>query len=264
MGGVSAGAPIFLVFMKGKVPMPKSSGFQNYIAIYSGVVTLAFGGLLLTGADAPRNARFDTIDVQRINVREADGTLRMVVSNEGRFPGAIFQGREYRHPRDAAGMIFYNDEGTENGGLIFNGAKDANDKIRSGGHLSFDPYDRDQVVALQQIEEDGKLVRAGLVISDKGTGSAEAMFREKPRFDAMTPEARDKAYTEMAERGEFNNPRLFVGKNARDASVLDLRDGKGKTRLRLQVAADGTAQILFMDAAGKVQRTMTPDDLAAK
>lgn len=46
--------------------------------------------------------------------------------------------------------------------------------------------------------------------------------------------------------------------------MLDLRDGKGKTRLRLQVAADGTAQILFMDAAGKVQRTMTPDDLAAK
>jgi len=86
--------------------------------------------------------KFGEIDVQRLNVREADGTLRMVISNRGRLPGVIVRGKE--NPpvdRPSAGMIFYNDEGTENGGLVFSGHRNANGEVvDSGVSLSFDRY----------------------------------------------------------------------------------------------------------------------------
>jgi hypothetical protein len=92
---------------------------QRLLMIYSGVLTLVFAGTVLMGATSnARHATFDEITVHRINVVEPDGTLRMVISDRARFPGAIFHGKEYKHPRPAAGMLFFNDEGTEDGGLV--------------------------------------------------------------------------------------------------------------------------------------------------
>ena len=233
---------------------------EKFLAVYSGLLTAAFAVLVLTGASATRNAKFDEIDVQRINVREADGTLRMVVSSKGQFPGAIFQGREYPHDRDAAGMIFYNDEGTENGGLIFGGRKGADGKPDSGGHLSFDPYDRDQAVALNQIEHDG-VVRAGLTINDTGTRSVEALIREMTRIEAL-PESERAAARAALEKagGQGSARRLFVGKSRDQVSLVLLSDAKGKPRLRMQVTPEGDARIEFLDADGKVLRALAPED----
>lgn len=48
-----------------------------------------------------------------------DGTPRMVISNKSLFPGIVIKRQEHLHPdRQSAGMLFFNDEGTENGGLI--------------------------------------------------------------------------------------------------------------------------------------------------
>ena len=61
-------------------------------------------------------AAFDEITVQRINLVEPDGTLRMVLSDKARIPGLVIRGKEYpREDRQTAGMLFFNDEGTENG-----------------------------------------------------------------------------------------------------------------------------------------------------
>ncbi len=49
---------------------------------------------------------FGTIDVQRINVVEPNGTLRMVISDPARFPGAIVKGKQYPFNRHTAGMLF--------------------------------------------------------------------------------------------------------------------------------------------------------------
>ncbi|GAB2590350.1 hypothetical protein ISP15_16975 [Dyella jejuensis] len=74
--------------------------------------------LLLTGFASSRSSTFDEITVHRINVVEPDGTLRMVISNKADLPGVIVKGKE-QPPQDRpqAGMLFYNDEGSENGGL---------------------------------------------------------------------------------------------------------------------------------------------------
>ena len=72
---------------------------NRLLAVYSGVLTLALAAMLLTGAPRRRNARFESIDVQRINVVEPDGTVRLVLSGKALFPGIIFKKEEYPHPR---------------------------------------------------------------------------------------------------------------------------------------------------------------------
>src|SRR4029450_10167607 len=102
----------------------KGESVQRFLMIYSGVLTAVFALTLLGGLVTQRQkSKFDEINVHRINVYEPDGTLPMVISNKARFPGLIIRGKEYPHPRPQAGMLFFNDEGTENGGLIFGGRK---------------------------------------------------------------------------------------------------------------------------------------------
>lgn len=51
-------------------------------------------------------------------------------------------------------MIFYNDEETECGGLVFEGQKDSvSGKPVASGHLSFDQYNQNQVVYVSYGEE---------------------------------------------------------------------------------------------------------------
>jgi hypothetical protein len=232
------------------VPMNK------VLLIYSAVLTTALGGLAVTQAvSAPERPSFTEIDVQRINLREKDGTLRMVLASKSAFPGIIWRGKDYPHPsRDnAAGMLFFNDEGTENGGLIFGGAK--TDKVRSFGHLSFDQYENDQVVALSQGEEDGHR-SAGLSIGDRPDQSMDI-----PAFDRIMkmPEgpAKTEAMKGLEKAGFGGHNRLFVGKDE-GVSMLTLKDVDGKARLRLSVKPTGEAAIEFLDATGKAVRTVTP------
>ncbi|MGQ7429852.1 hypothetical protein ACTGYZ_12295, partial [Streptococcus suis] len=60
------------------------------------------------GARTPSKvAAFDAIDVERLNIREPDGTLCMTVASRSRMPGIIVAGRETPHPdRPQAGMLF--------------------------------------------------------------------------------------------------------------------------------------------------------------
>lgn len=235
---------------------------SRFLAVYAGLLTVAFAAVVLMGASAPgKRAVFEQIDVQRINLREPDGTLRMVVASRDRFPGAIFGDREYTHPRPVAGMIFLNDEGIENGGLIFAGRRGGQGGAESGGHLSFDPYDRDQAIALSQIEEDG-VVRAGLSINDTGDGSVQDLFRQIERIKALPGDEQEAAMQALGESGLKR--RLFVGKSQDQVSVVSLADAQGRARLRLQVSPDGQAQIEFLDADGTVSARLTPESLAAQ
>lgn len=244
-----------------------ASTAQKFLVAYSGVLTLAFAAVVLTGATSTRSAKFDTIDVQRINLREPDGTLRMVVSNRAGFPGAIFGDHEYKHPREAAGMIFFNDEGIENGGLIFGGGRGKDGKPDSGGHLSFDPYDRDQALSLSQIESDG-VVRAGLQVNDTGSRSIEALLAGMERIDALPESEREAARKALFDgdraQGGGLTPRVFVGKDRAQQSVVTLNAADGKPRLVLQVTPQGEAKIDFLDADGKVQRTLGAGDLKSR
>jgi len=188
------------------------------------------------------------LDVQRINVREPDGTLRMTISNSATAPGLFFKGKEHAFPsRQAAGILFFNDEGTENGGLLFGGTKKGS-HVSSGGHLSFDQYEQDQVISLDQTEESGRR-RAGLAFFDRPATPIPVELIERMN----TPEG-DAEFERLKEAGGFGYPRLFIGKTENRASTVILRDAKGLARLKLTVTPAGDASIEFMDETGKIVR----------
>ncbi len=226
------------------------------LAYSAGLTTLLAGVMATHAFSEPSHQVFDTLDVHRINLVENDGTLRMVIANKAHFPGAIFKGKEYPHPnRDTAGMIFFNDEGTENGGLIFGGKTDKDGKVSSFGHLSFDQYEQDQVVTLDQSEYDGHRA-AGLGVNDYPSQPMDIETLSKIESMPDGPEKKA-AIAKVIASGAGGAHRAFFGKQS-GVALLALQDAKGKPRLVLKVTPEGEATIQFLDADGKVQRTVTP------
>ena len=129
---------------------------QRFLAIYSGVLTIVFAVTVLCGFAALRSQSFDQLTVHRINFVEPDGTPRLIISDRAEFPGAFMRGKEYPRPdrRDAAGLLFMNDEASEMGGLIWSGLKDPDGKIQNHAHLSFDQYEQDQIFVIDSGRED--------------------------------------------------------------------------------------------------------------
>jgi hypothetical protein len=194
---------------------------ERFLVVYSGVLTVILGGVVLLGAASPRHARFDEIDVQRINVIEPDGTLRLVISDRTRLPGVYVHGKETPAARPYAGLIFLNDEGSENGGLIFAGHKNAKGEVAdAGGSLTFDRYGASQEVQLMGVY-DHEMRRAGLTIRDSPPGGP-------------------------------NQRRIFVGRGDDGIAQVALADGAGRQRLVMKVTPEGAASLQFLDAEGRV------------
>src|SRR5258708_32906109 len=60
---------------------------QRFLTIYSGVLTVVFAVTILGGFAPSKKPVFEEITVQRVNISEPDGTLRMVISDKALFPG---------------------------------------------------------------------------------------------------------------------------------------------------------------------------------
>ena len=228
-----------------------SFNWSQAVGAFAGMVTLG-GAFLCMGAAAPTHD-LGVIDVRRINIREPDGKLRLAIFDAANAPGIVIRGREIPHPdRRVAGMLFYNDEGSENGGLVIGGERDANGVRHSHESLTLDRYEQDQVVQLQA-SEDGADRLAGLSVVDRPEQSLDWAAIE--RGEHLQGPARDAAFANAHAGGA---QRAFLGRTESGESEVVLRDSAGKKRLVLSVAADGVARIAFLDAAGKVTRTIDP------
>src|SRR6186713_1877942 len=95
--------------------------------------------LVVLAAAAFRQASQKTgeITVERVNVVDADGTLRMVLAGKDRMHPGVMDGVTIDRPRPVAGMLFFNDEGDEVGGLTYTG-RAAGGPGRANAGLMFD------------------------------------------------------------------------------------------------------------------------------
>jgi hypothetical protein len=226
----------------------------RFLVAYSAVVTIAFAVIVFSGfASASRKAKFEELDVQRINVVEPDGTLRLVLSNRQNFPGLIIKGKEYPHPdRKSAGMIFFDDEGTENGGLIFGGAKGKDGKVETWGHLSFDQYMQDQVFTIDADEEDGRRA-SRLQVWDRPNFPMTELLDEQQRIANLPKTDQDAALHKFFAPADHQaHPRLVLGRNGDRSVALCWKETEGRDRILIQVASDGSPVLKFLDEGGQV------------
>ncbi len=123
----------------------------RYLKIYAVVSTLFFAVFLLSAFAVVSKKKFEEIDVERINVVEKDGKLRMVISNEARQHPGISNGKviERKSPRPP-GIIFFNHLGDEMAGLIF-GDNGGNGHF---GSFTWDKVRNDQTMGFRYLESD--------------------------------------------------------------------------------------------------------------
>lgn len=224
---------------------------------YAGVATLLLAVFTLGAFRQPlRHERFTEIDVERINVIEPDGTLRLAISDKARFPDPVVGGKAYalRSGAKRAGMIFFNDEGNENGGLIYAGRKEGTGYAASAS-LTFDQFNQDEAVALSYADNSGRRT-AGLTISDRAEEPiqpcADSVFRVMQVADTAERSRGVARMRTMCAAALSGTPRVALGKSAAKAAYVVLSDRTGKPRLRFAVDSLGGPSIELLDATGRV------------
>ena len=227
------------------------------LKIYAGISTLAlavvFGAAF--GQPARSRAKFDEIDVERINIVEKDGTLRLAIANSARQAATVVDGKVILPDRKRdAGLIFFNDEGDENGGMTWSG-RTVNGKPQADAGLSFDQYKQDETVTLRY-SQSGSDRDAGLTVADRPDVSIAAAARMN---DAKTDAERAAVRQELVASGAIGSrQRLFAGKDRTGTAKLVLADGAGAPRLVLSVDKSGAARVQFLDSKGTPVRTLSP------
>jgi hypothetical protein len=96
----------------------------------------------------------------------------------------------------------------------------------SGGSLSFDRYEANQVVQLLGVDDSEDRL-AGLMISDSPSG------------------------TDVRRR-------IWLGRGDDGAATLALLDGEGNKRIVMRVAESGESKISVLDAEGKTVKELLP------
>lgn len=226
---------------------------QRFLVIYSGLLTAAVVVTLLTGFDAQgRKPKFEEITVQRINVVEPDGTLRLVISNQARFPGWIMKGREFlRGRREASGMLFFNNEGSETGGLTWGGLKDENGVEHATGHLSFDGYMQDQLITMTA-GQTGQRRSAVFNVNDQPFWNITELLQLLERIIDLPPEEQQAAIEEFYSTHPTGQNRIVFGRGGDQSVALAMKDPQGRPRIIMQVAPDGSPVLQFLNADGEV------------
>lgn len=189
-------------------------------------------------AATTQRPRFEEISAERINIIEPDGKPRLILYNSSHTPGAILYGKDNPHPNRSphAGMLYFNDEGTEN-----------------GGSLTFDQFDQDQVVSLV----------GGLRVWDQPY-LPMAQLLERVQAARAKPEGpeRTRAIEEVSTwaraQGIFRQ-RLRAQTGRDRAAMIELADTLQRPRLRMVVDSAGSARLEFLSESGQVVRAITGD-----
>ena len=223
----------------------------RFLKVYAITVTLVSLVLIVSGFTfQSRKQKFEEIDVERINIVEKDGKLRMVISNQERQHPGIVNGKviERNGPRPP-GIIFFNHLGDEMGGLIF-GDNGGNGHF---GSLTWDKVRNDQTMGFRYLESDNGTYQSGLEMWQQPNIPSDVVFAKREAANKIADEVKRKAAIQaLLDNNEVTTNRLFLGKRRDNSTMLLMSDIKGRPRIRLQVAPDGTPKLEFLDEAGKV------------
>ena len=225
-----------------------------FLKVYSIAITLVLGVIAFTTvsqANQNQKQKFDEIDVERINIVEKDGKLKMVISNAERQHPGVIDGQTMARKRPP-GMLFFNEKGDECGGLSFDGNQ-RDGKGNASALLAFDRFRQDQTVALTYSEGNGQY-STGLRVWDRPESSIGSLITQLteiqkmadgPEKTAAMQKLRESPAAQAAER-------VMVGRDREQSAIVRLSDAKGRPRLKLSVDVAGVPKLEFFDDTGKV------------
>jgi len=215
---------------------------------------LAF--LIVTGF-AARDPK--VLSLERLDIVSPEGKTVIAISNKERIAGPVVGGKTYPVAtsdgrEQMAGMIFFNQDGDEMGGLVFNSFRRPDGKAAGIGHLSFDRFQDNQVLALQY-KENAAGVQSGLTLYDRpANGHFKTSMDLIDEARTATTERRaeiQETLSSWRQNAELGVERVFVGSKDDGAQLL-LRDSRGRERARLIIDPRDEARLEFLDAEGQI------------
>ena len=201
---------------------------------------------------------FKVLNAERINIREKSGILKAALSNSDGFN----EGWRSKHGGVIfSGLMFYNEEGEETGGLVYSGK--ANPDGQDGDvSLTFDQYHQDQNVFLHHEEHKdahGLSIDDGLTIIArpdwKGEKEEYTIYNE---MDKLPPEQREALKLKSLQAGKISTRRAFFGVRRGtkelepyDDAGLFLKNKWGRDAIKLYVDNDNKPHFEIYDPLGK-------------
>jgi hypothetical protein len=220
---------------------------------YTLTVTIALALFIVFSFTRNTRPHFEEIDVERINIVERNGQLKMVISNkEKQHPGMI--NGQLLPPRERpAGLLFFNSSGDECGGLGYDGNNEG-----ASMNFAMDQFKNDQIVQLfynQNRQSDSTNRRSyGLRIWDRSDDfPLDKVLRI---IDSLKQLNNDSIYNavlqEMAAKGQLGAERCFTGKNTNREVGLFINDTLGKPRIKLYLDRQNNPHLEFLDTNGQL------------
>jgi len=163
-----------------------------------------------------------SLSSERIDINDRSGKNRVVIANTDNIPQPIINGIQYKRAYAPAGLIFYDKNGDERGGLAITDNEETNLNA-----LSFDYQNADAIGILAQDNKHDNYFRAGLLINDKDLSG-------KP--------------------GQNINRINLLTENGNAALVM--KDHKEIPRIILKVDSLGNPSIEMFDKNGKLNRRL--------
>ena len=221
-----------------------------YVAALSIVVAGCVISLVILSR-TPHGAQFDELTAHRINIVEPDGRLALAISDHAnQHPGAI-NGKDLPKRDRPAGIIFFNTEGDECGGLVYDGTKSS-----ASMTYSIDQYKNDQIMQIQYEQDSADhLARSyGLKLWDRT--DRFTLQNELDYFDSLQrlhdTAALNAGARSLRQRGLLGIERLFLGRTPDGTTGLFLRDDKGIPRLRIYISKQNEPVIEKLNEKGEV------------
>lgn len=205
------------------------------------IAAAAWTGAGKAGAAASVAGR---ITAHRIDIVDRRGVPAMTITSHDDFPAPVVEGHtvKRRSGNDENGLVFYNQDGNEQGALLWDGRR--RDGAVSANVLTFDSADSDQL--LQVV--DG---------TERGAHNAYVVGWDRLRYPEQRAYLAARAALPPDERAArmpiaaMERQRFFVGYGGDGTARLSLADGAGHVRAELYVQRDGASGLRFLDAAGR-------------
>ena len=241
----------------------KTSNLVREIRILQGVVGVLCIATVLLAVNCfhplLRRQAFLVVEAERIEIRERDGTLKAALSNAAGFT----EGQRSQAPEGAriSGLMFYNEEGREAGGLVYLG------KSIPGGQdaeaaLTFDQFRQDQNVYLHHEEHrdaQGTRISDGLSINSRPDWSVvKEEYRTYEDTQKLPQGQQDDATLKALQAGKVSTGRLFIGVKRGisrgqpyDDGGVFIKNKWGRPVIKLYVDNDNRPHLEFYDPLGK-------------
>ncbi|WP_293907509.1 hypothetical protein [Sphingobacterium sp. UBA5670] len=160
-----------------------------------------------------------SLTAERIDIKDRSGKNRVVIANTDNIPQPIINGKTYKRAYAPAGLIFFDKNGDERGGLAITDNEETNLNA-----LAFDYQNADAIGILAQDNKHDNYFRAGLLINDKD-------LSRKPghninRINLLTENGN--ASLVMKDKNEI--PRIILKVDSLGNPSIEMFDDNGKMK----------------------------------